>query len=89
VNRPGAYAETCLAIWLWQALAGLVDREPELQALLDRPAASGDPVPAPWPPCDNLAVGALRLPGSANIAAALRHNRRDPTRPLTLGIPSS
>jgi predicted transposase YbfD/YdcC len=36
----------------------------------------------------NLAVGALRLAGSANIAAALRHNSRDPTRPLTiLGIP--
>jgi predicted transposase YbfD/YdcC len=38
----------------------------------------------------NLAVGALRLAGSANIAAALRHNSRDPTRPLTiLGIPCS
>jgi len=38
----------------------------------------------------NLAVGALRLAGSANTAAALRHNSRDPTRPLTLlGIPSS
>jgi hypothetical protein len=36
----------------------------------------------------NLAVGALRLAGSANIAAALRPNRRDPTRPLILlGIP--
>jgi predicted transposase YbfD/YdcC len=36
----------------------------------------------------NLAVGALRLAGSANIAAALRANRRDPTRPLILlGIP--
>jgi predicted transposase YbfD/YdcC len=36
----------------------------------------------------NLAIGALRLAGSANIAAALRHNSRDPTRPLTiLGIP--
>jgi hypothetical protein len=38
----------------------------------------------------NLAVGALRLAGSTNIAAALRHNSRDPTRPLTLlGIPTS
>ena len=38
----------------------------------------------------NLAVGALRLAGSANIAAALRHNSRDPTRPLiALGIPCS
>ena len=36
----------------------------------------------------NLAIGALRLAGSTNIAAALRHNSRDPTRPLTiLGIP--
>jgi predicted transposase YbfD/YdcC len=36
----------------------------------------------------NLAVGALRLAGHTNIAAALRHNSRDPTRPLTaLGIP--
>jgi hypothetical protein len=38
----------------------------------------------------NLAVGALRLAGSANIAAALRHNSRDPIRPLiALGIPCS
>jgi hypothetical protein len=38
----------------------------------------------------NLAVGALRLAGSTNIAAALRHNSRDPTRPLTLlGIPTA
>jgi len=36
----------------------------------------------------NLAIGALRLAGSANIAAALRHNSRDPTRALIiLGIP--
>jgi hypothetical protein len=27
----------------------------------------------------NLAIGALRLAGSTNIAAALRHNSRDPT----------
>jgi hypothetical protein len=33
----------------------------------------------------NLAVGALRLAGQANIAAALRHNSRDPA----LGIPCS
>ena len=32
----------------------------------------------------NLAIGALRLTGHANIAAALRHNGRDPTRPLVL-----
>jgi hypothetical protein len=36
----------------------------------------------------NLAIGALRLGRSANIAAALRYNSRDPTQPLTiLGIP--
>lgn len=36
----------------------------------------------------NLAIGALRLTGSANITSALRHNSRDPTRPLTIfGIP--
>jgi hypothetical protein len=35
----------------------------------------------------NLAIGALRLAGSPNIAAALRHNGRDLTRPLTvLGV---
>jgi hypothetical protein len=33
----------------------------------------------------NLAVGALRLAGQANIVAALRHNSRDPA----LGIPCS
>jgi hypothetical protein len=27
----------------------------------------------------NLAIGALRLAGSTNIAAALRHNSHDPT----------
>ena len=32
----------------------------------------------------NLAIGALRLTGHANIAAALRHNGRDSTRPLVL-----
>src|SRR5512132_2102795 len=30
----------------------------------------------------NLAVGALRLAGHPNLAAALRHTGRDPTRPL-------
>jgi predicted transposase YbfD/YdcC len=32
----------------------------------------------------NLAIGALRLSGHANIATALRRNGRDPTRPLVL-----
>nr|WP_103533737.1 ISAs1 family transposase [Streptomyces sp. SM11] len=32
----------------------------------------------------NLAVGALRAAGSKNIAAGLRHNARDPRRPLAL-----
>jgi hypothetical protein len=32
----------------------------------------------------NLAVGILRLRGQTNIAAALRHNARDATRPLAL-----
>jgi hypothetical protein len=32
----------------------------------------------------NLAIGALRLAGITNIAAGLRHNARDPRRPLTL-----
>jgi hypothetical protein len=32
----------------------------------------------------NLAIGALRLAGWTNLAAALRHNGRDPTRPLTI-----
>ena len=32
----------------------------------------------------NLAIGALRLSGATNIAAGLRHNARDPTRPLAL-----
>jgi predicted transposase YbfD/YdcC len=32
----------------------------------------------------NLAISALRLTGTTNIAAALRHNARDFTRPLTL-----
>jgi predicted transposase YbfD/YdcC len=35
----------------------------------------------------NLAVGALRLAGHPNLAAALRHTGRDPARPLaTLGL---
>ncbi|WP_323178547.1 MULTISPECIES: ISAs1 family transposase [unclassified Streptomyces] len=32
----------------------------------------------------NLAIGALRLSGASNIAAALRHNARNADRPLTL-----
>ncbi|MFD8005751.1 hypothetical protein [Streptomyces mirabilis] len=32
----------------------------------------------------NLAIGALRLAGTHNIAAALRANSRDPKRPLAL-----
>jgi len=34
--------------------------------------------------CRNLAIGALCLAGATNIAASLRHNARDPARPLTL-----
>jgi hypothetical protein len=37
----------------------------------------------------NLAIGALSLTGAVNIAAALRHTGRDPTRSLTiLGLPA-
>ncbi|MFG2384589.1 hypothetical protein [Streptomyces avermitilis] len=32
----------------------------------------------------NLAIGALRLAGKTNTASALRHNARDPRRPLAL-----
>jgi predicted transposase YbfD/YdcC len=32
----------------------------------------------------NLAIGALRLAGHPNLAAALRHTGRDPTRPLAV-----
>ncbi|MEV6057793.1 transposase [Streptomyces sp. NPDC052107] len=32
----------------------------------------------------NLAIGALRLAGKSSIAAGLRHNARDASRPLTL-----
>jgi hypothetical protein len=32
----------------------------------------------------NLAVGALRLAGHPNLAAALRQTGRDPARPLTI-----
>ena len=34
--------------------------------------------------CRNLAIGALRLAGTTNIAAAARHNARNPTRLLAL-----
>ena len=35
----------------------------------------------------NLAIGVLSRAGPVNLAAALRHHARDPTRPLaTLGI---
>ncbi len=34
--------------------------------------------------CRNLAIGVLRTAGVKNIAAALRHNARDPRRPLAL-----
>jgi Transposase DDE domain len=32
----------------------------------------------------NLAIGALRLAGHSNLAAALRHTGRDPARPLAI-----
>jgi hypothetical protein len=32
----------------------------------------------------NLAIGALRLAGHPNLAAALRHTGRDPARPLAI-----
>ena len=32
----------------------------------------------------NLAIGALRLTGHPNLAAALRHSGRDPARPLAI-----
>jgi hypothetical protein len=32
----------------------------------------------------NLAIGALRLTGHPNLAAALRHTGRDPARPLAI-----
>jgi hypothetical protein len=32
----------------------------------------------------NLALGALRLNGARNMPAGLRHNVRDPRRPLRL-----
>ncbi|MFD6554448.1 hypothetical protein [Streptomyces sp. NPDC058398] len=32
----------------------------------------------------NFAIGALRTAGAKNIAAGLRHNARNPHRPLTL-----
>jgi hypothetical protein len=32
----------------------------------------------------NLAISLLRLAGVGNLAAALRHNGRDPTRPLAI-----
>ncbi|MFF2422798.1 hypothetical protein [Streptomyces mirabilis] len=34
--------------------------------------------------CRNLAIGALRLAGQTNIAAGLRYNAREASRPLTL-----
>jgi hypothetical protein len=37
--------------------------------------------------CRNLAIGALRLAGTTNIAAALRRNASDANRPLAaLGL---
>jgi predicted RNA polymerase sigma factor len=39
-----------------------------------------------WPARGNLVIGVLGRAGSGNLAAALRHHARDPTRPLsTLG----
>jgi hypothetical protein len=32
----------------------------------------------------NLAVGALRVAGHPNLAAALQHTSRDPARPLAV-----
>src|SRR6266508_477703 len=57
------------------------------------PSAKTPPSCAPaaarrsWRARGNLAIGALSRAGPVNLAAALRHHARDPTRPLaTLGI---
>ncbi|MFD5064469.1 hypothetical protein [Streptomyces sp. NPDC058394] len=42
---------------------------------------SATPAMATW---RNLAIGALRLAGKSSIAAGLRHNARDASRPLPL-----
>ena len=47
------------------------------------PACTGS-LPRVMASLRNLAIGALRLAGHPNLAAALRHTGRDPARPLTI-----
>jgi hypothetical protein len=46
--------------------------------------AHRQPPPGDGQPAQPLAVGALRLAGHPNLAAALRHTGRDPARPLMI-----
>jgi predicted transposase YbfD/YdcC len=50
----------------------------------DRSQARTGNLPRTMATLRNLAISVLRLAGIGNIAAALRHNGRDPTRPLTI-----
>jgi len=50
----------------------------------DAPTAHRQPPPGDGQPAQPLAVGALRLAGHPNLAAALRHTGRDPARPLMI-----
>jgi hypothetical protein len=50
----------------------------------DRSQARSGNLPRTMATLRNLAISVLRLAGIGNIAAALRHNGRDPTRPLTI-----
>jgi predicted transposase YbfD/YdcC len=50
----------------------------------DRSHARSGNLPRTMATLRNLAISLLRLAGVGNIAAALRHNGRDPTRPLAI-----
>jgi predicted transposase YbfD/YdcC len=50
----------------------------------DRSHARSGNLPRTMATLHNLAISLLRLAGVDNIAAALRHNGRDPTRPLAI-----
>ncbi|MFI0709619.1 hypothetical protein ACH4SK_02985 [Streptomyces inhibens] len=62
-------------------LGGWCPRNRRCARLLARVDGDAPRTMATW---RNLAIGALKLNGTTNIAAALRRNARDPRRPLAL-----
>jgi hypothetical protein len=79
-DKPGRPADDLRGHWGIEALHHIRD----VTYAEDASTARTGGLPRVMASLRNLAIGALRLTGHASIAAALRHNGRDPTGPLVL-----